>query len=227
MPDPCYEAIAARKAAHPEVDLVAAKNPMTFEEYSTLFSLSTAEPLGSRVDEFAAHFQNSVQMYSIDFPHWPHFDTARDQLNRVAALIGLPTFETWALLKSFGSADGYMGYARYSLDVYEDLVFKEACAQVWVPHISGNGPYGPALRYWRLNQERFALPGQWGQLDPPPPPPSPPAEPPTLRPATAVDILDFCPICRYVPIVIGETLSILPCEGGHNKHWFHPDCING
>lgn len=219
-----YEiAYAARKAAHPEVNLDNNNKPITFEEYSDLLQLSPAEPLGSRIDEFAVHFLNSTQPVFVGIT--PEYILGvQEQLERVALLVGALTYRAWlqdnrtniSQFTQWNSESGCMV-------AYRQYTFREACAHVWTKHVAQGGPYGPAPRHHFLRgTPRFNIPGQ----EPPPPPPRPTVEPPSSRLATAEDIADGCPIClNLTPMTLGETLlTVLPCDGS-KEHFFHPGCI--
>lgn len=199
-------AFAARKAAHPEVDALAAKEPMTFEEYSNFYSLDPAEPLGSRLDEFREHLT-----FTTNGGRLPHDQETLEKLGRLALAVGVKTFEAWQ------PTSGYTNHVDcISVNLYKIYVMDEVCAYVWGPHIASRGPYGPQPRHHFFSGDpRFELPK----------PPVPVLEPPVQRAATSTEAGEACIICRFGMIALGETITVLPCAG-HPGHFFHPDCID-
>lgn len=204
-------AFEMRQAAHPEIDIPT--KLLTFEEYSTLYSLSSAEPLGSRLDEYAEHFLRATRFISIREPTSQTLDHEKKKLERVALLIGIKTFAENPYAPQPEAPYRYSS----SMYRYQNYVFMKSCWLVWTAHTALGAPYGP-------NPRHIYLQGKPGFRRPHPrPPPQPACEPTSLRPATAEDASDLCAICR-IPIELGETLMLLPCEG-HAGHAFHPDCI--
>lgn len=222
-PQQGYEkALAARQAAHPEVDAASARETKSFEEYSRLYNLDPTEPLGSRIDEFTEHFLRSVDPSDHEAAMPEYLELIKGtlkHLDRVSLVIGGRTFEAWrqhSLGMPNGRRDTDQEYLR-AVDLYKLYVLHEACASAWAPHLLAGPPYGPRPRHiWLRRKPRFSIPRRL--------PPQPTLEPPTHRAATAEDVADCCSICRYVPIKLGETLMVLPCKDRFG-HWFHPECI--
>lgn len=177
-----YEyAHAVRLAAHPEVaSTLEGQRPVTFEEYSLFYNLSSSEPLGSRVDEYADHFMLSVKLTGVGPDISNELVTAEANLDRVAILIGAQTFRQWlhapAVLPNdinqglVSTIKGWLSiytappkYVNYqSMWAYKQYVLTEACAYIWHPHVLSLGPFGPSLLHFTLRNKgpRFLLPTQ-------------------------------------------------------------------
>lgn len=235
------KAFMARTLAHPEVSFTASHKLMTFEEYSILYSLSPAEPLGSRIDEYATQYLQAGIDLLFSGTTRSHITRLQADVNRMALLINAPVLSDWEPnhTELINKTSQWVGPVVGPTITYKEWLFFELIAHVWLPYTAAPPPsftaedgstvstYGPCLNHRDLRfDERFATPGQWpAPLYPRPSwQPDPNMEPPLLRPATEVDILEPCPICRYIPIELGETISVLPCEGGLDKHIFHPHC---
>lgn len=232
-------AYLARVAAHPEVTPTEANIPLTFEEYSSLFTLSPSEPMGSRLDEFAVHFRKTVlyALFEVEKSQESR-DKLREQLNRLAGLSeDVLSFDLWC--PDNGDAIFHAGLwnpVSGALQAYATYMLIELCANVWFAHCGEGAPYGPAPRHHSFTgNPRFMVPGT-GPLPPPSPSspqssaegyiPDPRVEAPSSRIATAEDAEDGCPICRFIPVVEGETmLTVLPCKGS-KEHFFHAICID-
>lgn len=217
-------ALEPRERIHGEISSTPQSQiPMTFEEYSTLYSLSPLGPLGSRIDEWAEHYTESLDISSLQPLDFDDQMVEMESISRVAVRIGHPRFDEWMHARFGRYEDGNPGFKLHQMGRYTQLILEEIVALAWIPHINSGLPFlGPSLRHrWLHWVERFWLPTQHTTDLHPDAPPS--VEAPTVRDATAEDALDFCPIC-LVPIEVGEPLMVLPCRTARGKHWFHPEC---